>query len=270
MMRTKFLASLLPAAGLAVAILLAPQPSAGQAAKAAPKAAAKANTYKAPRTPDGHADLQGVWQVLDTSIAAGIEPHTPALGIQAGVGVIVDPADGKIPYKPEARAKQQENFKNRAKLDPVNKCYMPGPSRVLYMPFPFQILQTPVNVAILSEFGHSTRNMFMQGKHLDGLELWMGDSRAKWEGDTLVVDVTQMNPQTWLDASGNHFSADAHLVERFTRTGADTLQYEATYDDPKTYTRPWTMRVTLHRRTEPNVRVLEYDCNAYMEFEGGK
>ena len=101
MMRTKFLASLLPAAGLAVAILLAPQPSAGQAAKAAPKAAAKANTYKAPRTPDGHADLQGVWQVLDTSIAAGIEPHTPALGIQAGVGVIVDPADGKIPYKPE-------------------------------------------------------------------------------------------------------------------------------------------------------------------------
>jgi hypothetical protein len=259
MMRTKFLASLLPAAGLAVAILLAPQPSAGQAAKAAPKAAAKAK-YVPPRAADGHADLQGVWQVLDTSIASGIEAHTPALGIHAGVGVIVDPADGKLPYKPEARAKQQENFKNRAKLDPVNKCYMPGPSRVL---------QTPVNVALLSEFGHSTRNMFLQGKHLDGLELWMGDSRAKWEGDTLVVDVTQLNPQTWLDASGNHFSGDAHLVERFTRTGPDTLQYEATYDDPKTFTRPWTMRVQLYRRTEPNVRVLEYDCNAYMEFEGG-
>lgn len=268
-MRTKYVASLLPAVGLAMVILLAPQPSAGQAAKGTPKAAAKANAYKAPRNADGHADLQGVWQVLDTSIASGIEAHSPALGIQAGVGVIVDPADGKLPYKPEARAKQQENFKNRAKLDPVNKCYMPGPSRVLYMPFPFLILQTPVNVAILSEFGHSTRNLFMQGKHLDGLELWMGDSRAKWEGDTLVVDVTQLNPQTWLDASGNHFSANAHLVERFTRTSADTLQYEATYDDPETYTRPWTMRVTLHRRTEPNVRVLEYDCNAYMEFEGG-
>jgi hypothetical protein len=111
--------------------------------------------------------------------------------------------------------------------------------------------------------------MFLKGEHLDGLELWMGDSRAKWEGDTLVVDVTQLNQATWLDASGNHFGPDAHIVERWTRTGADTLQYEATYTDPKTYTRPWTMRVQLRRRTEPNVRVLEYDCNAYMEFEGG-
>jgi hypothetical protein len=97
----------------------------------------------------------------------------------------------------------------------------------------------------------------------------MGDSRAKWEGDTLVVDVTQVNPNTWLDSSGNFFSANAHIVERFTRTGADTLQYEARIEDPQTYTQPWTMRFTLHRRTEPGVRVLEYDCNAYMEFEGG-
>lgn len=269
MMRTKYVASLLPAAAVAAVILLAPQPSAGQAAKGTPKAATKASNYKAPRAHDGHADLQGVWQVQDTSIAASVEPHAPALGIQAGMGVIVDPADGKIPYTAEGRAKQEANFKIRRTADPIHKCYMPGPSRVVYMPFPFQIMQTPTNVALLSEYAHSTRNMFLKGEHLDGLELWMGDSRAKWEGDTLVVDVTQLNQATWLDASGNHFGPDAHVVERWTRTGADTLQYEATYTDPKTYTRPWTMRVQLRRRTEPNVRVLEYDCNAYMEFEGG-
>lgn len=260
----KFLVSL-PAVALVAAVLLAPQPSAGQA-KAAPKA--KANTYKAPRAHDGKADLQGIWQVLDTSIASGIEPHSPALGIHAGVGVIVDPADGKIPYLPAARAKQQENFKNRSKLDPMNKCYMPGAARVMYLPFPLQIMQTPGTVVLLSEYAHSTRNIFLSGNHLDGLNLWMGDSRGKWEGDTLVVDVMQNSANTWLDASGNHQGDDTHIVERFTRTGPDTLTYEATFTDPSIYSRPWTMRVQLMRRTEPNVRVLEYDCNAYMEFEG--
>ncbi len=270
-MRTRILASFVPAAALAVAILVAPQPSAGQAkATKAPAAKGKANTYKAPRAHDGKADLQGIWQVFNTSIAYGIEPHSPALGIHAGMGAIVDPADGKIPYLPAARAKQQENFKDRAKLDPMNKCYMPGAARVMYLPFPIQIMQTPKTIVLLSEYAHSTRNIFLTGEHLDGLNLWMGDSRAKWEGDTLVVDVRQNSANTWLDASGNHQSDDVHIVERFTRTGPDTLTYEATFDDPKTYTRPWTMRVQLQRHTEPNFRVLEYDCNAYMEFEGAK
>jgi hypothetical protein len=198
-MRTKFLA-FLPAVAVAAAILLAPQPSAGQA-KAAK---AKANNYKAPRAHDGKADLQGIWQVLDTSAAYGIEPHSPALNIHAGQGIIVDPPDGKIPYLPAARAKQEENFKNRAKLDPLNKCYMPGAARVMYLPFPIQIMQTPKTVVLLSEYGHSTRNIFLSGNHLDGLNLWMGDSRGKWEGDTLVVDVMQNSASTWLDASGNH------------------------------------------------------------------
>jgi len=248
--------------------MLAPQPGRGQATKAAPKAVAKASSYKAPRAHDGKADLQGIWQIFNTSIAASIEPHTPAYGIPAGFGAIVDPADGKIPYKPEARAKQQANFANRAKLDPVNKCYMPGPTRMMYMPFPFQIMQTPNTVVLLSEFSHSTRNIFLGGEHLDGLELWMGDSRGKWQGDTLVVDVMQNNPMTWLDASGDLMGANTHIVERFTRTGPDALQYEATFTDPDLYTRPWTLRVMLQRHTEPNFRVLEYDCNAYMEFEG--
>lgn len=267
----RYLASLIPAATVAAAILLAPTPGVGQTKAAPAKAAtkAKADTYKAPRTPDGKADLQGIWQASSTATAFNVEPHTPSLNIQGGLGVIVDPADGKIPYRPEARAKQQENFKNRAALDPINKCYMPGVPRVVYMPFPFQILQTPDKVVLLSEYAHTTRNIFLKGEHLDGLELWMGDSRGKWDGDTLVVDVNNFNADTWLDQSGNHHSEALHVTERFTRTGADTMTYEATLDDPKTYTQPWTMRLLLYRHQEPNYRLLEYECNAYMEFEGG-
>jgi hypothetical protein len=259
----RYISILIPAAAVAAILMLTPQPSAGQA-KGKGKAAA---AYVAPRAHDGKADLQGIWQIFNTSVAASVEPHTPALGIPAGMGVIVDPADGKIPYTAAARAKQQDNFKNRAKLDPNNKCYMPGVPRMTYMGFPFQIMQTPKAVILLSEYAHTTRNIFLSGEHLDGLELWMGDSRGKWEGDTLVVDVTQLNGDTWLDASGNHHSPALHVVERFTRTGVDTMQYEARMEDPTVYTRPWTIRFELRRHTEPNFRVLEYDCNAYMEFE---
>ncbi|MEI9814626.1 MAG: hypothetical protein WDO18_19165 [Acidobacteriota bacterium] len=81
-----------------------------------------------------------------------------------------------------------------------------------------------------------------------------------WEGDTLVVSVKALNPATWFDQSGNHHSADLKVTERFTRTGPDTLSYEATMEDAKTYTRPWTIRLTLYRHTEPNARLLEYDA----------
>ena len=227
-----------------------------------------AQAYRAPRAPDGHADLQGVWQAMSSAAAVNVEPHSASMNMQGGTGVIVDPADGKIPYRPEARAKQQENFKNRATLDPMHKCYMPGVPRVTYLPFPFQILQTGKTVVMLSEYTHTTRNVFLSDKHLDGLELWMGDSRGRWDGDTLVVDVTQFNGDTWLDQSGNHHSAALHVVERYTRTGPDVLTYEATLTDPATYTRPWTMRVLLYRHQEPNYRLLEYECQAYLEEEG--
>lgn len=229
-----------------------------------------AQAYRAPRAADGKADLQGIWQASSTATAFNIEPHTPMLNIPGGVGVIVDPPDGKIPYRPEARAKQQENFRNRQQLDPLNKCYLPGVPRVMYLPFPFQILQRPEMVVILSEYAHTTRNIFLSGQHLDGVEFWMGDSRGHWEGDTLVVDTTNFNADTWLDAAGNHHSNALHVVERFTRTGENTLTYEATLTDEKTYTRPWTMRLLFYRHQEPNFRLLEYECHAYMEIESGR
>ena len=118
---------------------------------------------------------------------------------------IVDPADGKIPYKPEALAKKKELSAQRATADPATKCWMQGVPRMVYSPYPFRIAQAadqPV-IAFLSQYVHTVRNINMGGEHLDGLDLWLGDSRGHWEGDTLVVDVADFNDMTWLDAAGS-------------------------------------------------------------------
>ena len=222
--------------------------------------------YKAPRTADGTPDLQGIWQVRNNSAAFDLEDHAGALGIPPGRGVIVDPADGKIPYRPEALAKRQENFKNRATADTLNKCYMPGVPRITYLDFPFQIFQTPKYTLIAYEYIHIYRTIFTDGsKHIDGLDFWLGDPRGHWDGDMLVVDVTDFNDQTWFDAVGDYHSDKLHVVERYTRTGPDTLQYEATVEDPAVFTRLWKISLLLYRHTEPNFRLLEYECQVYAD-----
>jgi hypothetical protein len=228
------------------------------------------SAYKAPRTPDGKPDLQGVWQTLNAA-AGGLEAHAGALGIPAGPGVIVDPPDGRIPYKPEAVAQRNKNFENREAADPLNKCFLPGVPRATYLPFPFQILQTPKNVLIAYEFVHATRTIPMDGsKHLDGIDFWMGDSRGRWEGDTLVVDVADLHDETWLDASGAFHSDALKLVERYTRTGPETLQYEVTIEDPKVFTRPWKISMPLYLHTEKNAQLYEYECPNYLEEAAAK
>jgi hypothetical protein len=232
---------------------------------AAHLAAGQAPSKRIPRLPDGHPDLQGIWEARNTA-DADLEAHSAASGIRAGVGVVVDPPDGKIPYQTWAAAKQKENFAKRATLDPVNRCFLPGVPRIAYMHFPFQIFQTPQFVAITYEYVHASRTIFMNGKpHLDDIDFWMGDSRGRWDGDTLVVDITDNNAETWLDSSGNFHSEAMHVVERYTRTGPDTLQYEATIEDPKVFTRPWKIAMPLYRHTEPNAQLYEYECHVYRE-----
>ncbi len=224
-----------------------------------------AQSYTAPRTVDGHPDLQGIWQSLNTA-AVNLEDHIAVLDMPAGRTVIVDPPDGKIPYTPAAAQKQKENFKNRVKADPLNQCFIPGVPRVMYLPFPLQIVQTPKYVVIASEFAHTVRTIYMDGsKHPGDVDFWIGDSRGHWEGDTLVVDVANNNAETWLDRSGNFHSGALHIVERITRTEPDLLTYQATLDDAQVYTRPWTIRMLLYRHKEPNFKLLEYECNAYLE-----
>ena len=218
---------------------------------------------------DARRDLQGIWEAHSTA-SAGLEAHSADAGIRAGESVIADPVDGRIPYQPWAAAKRDENFKNRASADPVNKCYLPGVPRITYMPFPFQIFQTPEFVAITYEYVHASRTIHMKNpKHLDDISFWMGDSRGHWEGDTLVVDVADNEASTWLDASGDFHSGALHVVERYTRNSPDTLRYEATIEDPKVYTRPWKIGLTLYRHAEKNAQLYEYECHVYKEGGAG-
>ena len=112
---------------------------------------------------------------------------------------------------------------------------------------------------------HATRYAYTNGsEHPEGpINWWMGDSRGHWDGDTLVVDVVHFSDQTWLDRTGNFHSDALHVVERYSLVDTDHINYEVTIEDPEVFTRPWTMRMTLYRRTEPNFQLLDYDCYAF-------
>jgi hypothetical protein len=231
--------------GAVIAIMALAKPAAGQAL---------------PRTSDGKPDVSGVWQAVNTAnwnvLAHGAEKDVPA-----GLGVV----DGdEIPYQPWAAVKQKENYANRATADPESKCFLPGVPRITYMPYPFQIFQTPKHVAIVYEYVHAVRRIFMDSPHIDGeIEWFMGDSRGRWEGDTLIVDVAHFTDQTWFDRTGNFHSNALHVVERYTPISANHIQYEVTIEDPKVFTRPWKMSMPLYRRLDKAMRILEYECYAF-------
>jgi hypothetical protein len=222
-----------------------------------------------PRTPEGKPDFSGVWQVLDNSLDGGIDAHSASWGVHAGQGAIVDPADGKIPYTAVGLQKRQDNYKNRA-LDPASRCWKPGVPRIMYSPYAFQITQSAKMIQMSFEFVHSSRSVYLNDStHLAGIDFFLGDSRAKWDGDTLVVDVTNLNEDpdrpTWLDGSGNYHSDALHVVERYTFNGPDMITYRATLEDSKAYTRPWTIEVTLYRHKEKNYRLMEYECQVFKD-----
>ena len=252
-MKRWFGESMIALTALVVMLALAPMPVAGQTST---------TTYTPPRTRDGHPDLQGVWQVLNTA-AWDLEDHAASLGVPAGQGVV---EGGAIPYQPLALAKKKENFEKRATLDPETRCYLPGVPRITYMPYPFQIIQRADRVTIMYEYVRAIRNIYMNGNpHPRGpIEWYMGDSRGRWEGNTLVADVVHFTDSTWFDRAGNFHSEALHVVERYTPTGPDHLLYEVTIEDPKVFTRPWKMSMPLYRRQEKNIEVLEYECGAYL------
>jgi hypothetical protein len=221
-----------------------------------------------PRTSEGTPNLQGIWQVLNTA-AWDIQDHTARLGVPAGQSVV---EGNELPYLPEALLKKQQNFENRATADPESKGYLPGVPRIMYMPFPFQIFQTRDQVSITFEYDRGVRTIYTNGTpHPEGtINWWMGDSRGRWEGNTLVVDVKHFTDQTWFDRAGNFHSADLHLVERFTMIGPDHINYEVTVEDPAVFTKAWKMSMPFYRRKEPNLRLLEYDPGLLMDEEQAK
>jgi hypothetical protein len=224
-----------------------------------------------PRMPDGKPNLTGLWQSMGTAYW-DIEDHSAQPGpffqlgatgaIPPGLGIV---EGGAIPYRPEALAQKQKNKANRLKDDPEAKCYMPGVPRATYLPYPFQIIQGTDNILIAYEFATANRTVAMKKHEEAPYDLWMGWSNGRWEGDTLVVDVTGLNGKSWLDRAGNYVSNNVHVVERYTLTDANHIQYEATIEDPSIFTRPWKISLPLYRRMEKNAQLLEFKCVEFAE-----
>ena len=240
------------------------------------------SAYRAPRlVGTTQPDLNGIWQAFTTA-NWDIQDHTAqpgpfpellgAWGAQpAGEGIV---EGNELPYKPEALEKKKANFAKRISVDPLNlhtvgdpeaKCYAPGVPRGMYLPFPFQILQK--SNKILMVFGYSTASRVIQLEtHQEApIDTWMGWSNGRWDGETLVVDVTGFNGLTWFDRAGNFTSDALHVVERYTLSGPNSMMYEATIEDPKVFTRPWKMSFPLYRRLEKNIQVLEFKCVKFAE-----
>jgi hypothetical protein len=243
-----------------------------------------------PARVDGKPNFSGIWQAnneahwdLEAHAARpamitqpGIYPFeyarvpaapVVALGAVAGVpgslGVVQ--GDGQIPYTAEALAIKKQNAEHWIDRDPEIRCYLPGTPRAMYMPYPFEITQSTNKIHIAHEFASTARTI-----HLDKVDgppddTWMGHSVGRWEGDTLVVDVTNFNDRTWFDRAGNFHSDALRLVERFTPISTDIIRYEVTIEDPKTFTRSWRIAMPLYRRVEPNMQLLEYRCTEFAE-----
>lgn len=251
------------AGGIAAVMLAVGFSVAAQAQRgAAPRPATPSRSaYSGPRTPDGKPDLNGIWQVLGTA-HYNLEAHSALEGVPAGFSVV---EGGAIPYRPQALAKRDANFKNRLQDDPLRKCFMPGVPRATYLPFPFEVTQTPQHLLFAYEFAHAARTVFLDGTpHMEDLDFWMGDARGRWEGDTLVIDSVSLGDQTWFDQAGNFHSDALKVVERFTPTDASHISYEVTIDDAKVFTRPWKMSMIIYRRLEKNLELLDYECAEHV------
>jgi hypothetical protein len=273
-------ARVLPAtvACVAAAMAFAQAPPAGGPGGRGPgRAQPKAGPVK--RLPDGKPDMQGIFDASNFGAAFDIEDHPVAqFEIPAGKGVITDPADGKIPYQPWAAEKKKDLLEHHMFQDPEAHCTLAGVPRQMYAPFGFQIFQPAGAVVIFFEAFHAYRIIDLTGRPHppDNIKMYQGDSIGHWEGDTLVVDVTNQNDKTWFDMAGNFHSDQIHVVERYTPVDSDNINYEATITDPKVYTRPWTIKFGLRRNRQAGFELMEFACvegekdlQHYVESEGG-
>ena len=277
------------AAGVGAIVAATALPLEGQApagSRPVPPAPAPAAAYRAPRLADNHPDLNGIWQSLNeanydleahmarSALQLRPGPYGPVLAaavlalgavgsVPPGLGVV--DGDGTIPYKPEALKQKKENQDKYVERDPEVKCYLPGVPRANYMGHPFQILQSTKAIFIAYQYAGATRDILLKDPGPAPIDSWMGQSVGKWEGDTLVVDATGFNDQSWFDRAGNFHSDKLHVVERWTRTGPNSLNYEATIEDPNVFTRPWKISMPLYRRLEKNAQLMDFKCVEFVE-----
>ena len=246
-----------------------------------------AKPYKAPRGPDGkHPDLNGIWQAMNEAnwdierhlAKASLQVRDGPLGpvpavktmplgavaaVPPGAGVIV--GGDVIPYTPQALKQREENAANWLARDPEVKCYLPGIPRANYMPQPFQIFQHRQAIFMAYQYAGAVREIYMDNTDPAPIDSWMGQSDGRWEGDTLVIEVTGQNAETWFDRAGNHHTEALKVTERFTPTGPNHLRYEATIEDTNVFTKPWKIEMPLYRRMENNARLREFRCVEFVE-----
>jgi hypothetical protein len=182
--------------------------------------------------------------------------------VPPGVGVV---EGDEIPYQPSALEQRKKNQDNWLTSDPEIKCFLPGVPRATYMPYPFQIFHSESALFIAYEYAGAVRNVYLQDPGPAPVDSWMGQSVGRWDGDTLVIEVTGFNDQSWFDRSGNFHSDALKVTERYTPQGNDVLWYEATIEDPKVFTRPWKMSMPLYRRLEKNAQLMEFKCVEFVE-----
>ena len=234
-----------------------------------------ASAQQAPRRVGGHPNLNGIWQAMGTA-HWNLESHAASqlkefwrLGsigaIPAGQSVV---KEGKIPYKPEALAKRDANRAGWPKTDPEAACYLPGIPRATYLPYPFQIVQGDDDILFVYSFANANRAVHLKDtRTIDEVpvDLWMGWSNGRWDGDTLVVEVIANDDRTWFDRAGNYHSNQMKVTERYTLLDPNRIQYEARIEDPEVFTAPWTISMHLYRNTEPNAELLEFKCVEFSE-----
>ena len=220
----------------------------------------------------GRPNFNGIWQAVNTAYW-NLESHSAEdlkefwqLGaiaaIPAGQSVV---REGTIPYRPEALAKRNENRATWPSVDPEAKCYMLGVPRVTYHNMPFQIFQAEGDLLMVYPFAAAHRVIYMTDRSELPVDSWMGKSDGTWDGDTLVVTTKWQNGQSWLDRAGNHATNQLTVTERFKLLSPQHLWYEATLDDPQTYTRPWTIEMPLYRLIDQQAELLEHKCVPFAD-----
>jgi len=234
----------------------------------------------------GKPDFSGIWEANNTAnwdlLTHEARPMVGQPGFLPGSTVLAAPVlalgsigwvpgglgiveGNEIPYQPWAAQRKKENQEHWLDRDPEIKCFQPGIPRAMYMPHPFQIIQSNKNLQMIFEYANAQRTIHLTKMDPYPNVAYMGYSTGKWEGDTLVVDVTDFTDATWFDRAGDFHSDALHVTERYTPAGPNAIRYEATIEDPQVFTRPWKISMPLYRRLEPNAQLMEFRCVEMVE-----
>jgi len=225
-----------------------------------------------PARVNGRPNFNGIWQALNTAYW-NLEDHSAeALKVwQLGAIAAIPPGQGvvrgggPIPYKPEALKVRAQHRAQWPAGDPEAKCYMLGIPRATYHNLPFQIFQAEGDLLMVYPFASANRIIHMNDQTELPVDSWMGKSMGRWDGDALVITTKWQNGMSWLDRAGNHASNQLTVTERFAPQGPDHIAYEATLDDPQTFTRPWTIAMPLYRVIDPQAQLLEHKCVPFAD-----